>query len=179
MADTEEKIEEKNEETEVESTEEAKPAGSKKLIIIIAGIVALLLIVAGTLFFTPLGNNLFGKGEDETSHDEEKQEIDITKVDFVTLPEILINLRSADGRSSFLKTTFILEAPNEEVSKKIDKLKPLLIDQIQIYLRELEVEDLRGSAGMQRIRQELINRTNALLNPEKINNVLFKEFLVQ
>lgn len=160
-----------------------KPKGSKKLLFVILGIVSILLIGAAVIFFTPLGNGILGKNEaaegEQASSSEKKKEIDITKVEFATLPEILINLRSSDGRSSFLKATFIIECPNEEVSKKIDKIKPLLVDQIQVYLRELEVEDLRGSAGMQRIRQELVTRSNALLTPEKINNILFKEFLVQ
>lgn len=185
MSELEEKKEGQAEAPETEGENPGgleKPVKSKKLMIIIIGIVALLLIILGIIFFTPLGNGLLGKEEAEGEHaqgHEKKQETDITKVEFATLPEVLINLRSADGRSSFLKATFIIECPNEEVSKKVDKIKPLLVDQIQVYLRELEVEDLRGSAGMQRIRQELINRSNVLLNPEKINNILFKEFLVQ
>ncbi len=160
-----------------------KPKGSKKILFVIIGIVSILVVVAAVIFLTPLGKGLLGKNEgaegEQASSGEKKQEYDITKVEFASLPEILINLRSGDGRSSFLKATFIIECPNEEVSKKVDKIKPLLVDQIQVYLRELEVEDLRGSAGMQRIRQELVTRSNALLNPEKINNILFKEFLVQ
>lgn len=176
MAEKEEKL---TDDEIIVSDNVEKPAGSRKKLIIIGGVFILLLIIAGVIFFTPLGNALLGKGGEDSKQHEKKQVTDITKVEFATLPEVLINLRSADGRSSFLKATFIIECPNGEVSKKIDKIKPLLVDQIQIYLRELEVEDLRGSAGMQRIRQELINRSNVLLNPEKINNILFKEFLVQ
>lgn len=184
MSDAEEN--EKVQEVQEDGAEEVvteEPKKSKKLLFVIIGIVSILLIGAAVIFFTPLGKGILGKGEaaegEYASGGGKKKEIDITKIEFATLPEILINLRSGDGRSSFLKATFIIECPNEEVSKKIDKIKPLLVDQIQVYLRELEVEDLRGSAGMQRIRQELVTRSNALLNPEKINNILFKEFLVQ
>ena len=156
----------------------APSRGNKSKLMMIIGLAVLVLGAAG-LFFSPLGKSLLGGGNKEEAPKEKKEVVDVNKVSFTSMPEILINLRSADGRSSFLKATFVIESPDEEAAKKIDKVKPLLVDQFQIYLRELDVEDLKGSVGMQRIRQELINRANALIAPEKINNVLFKDFLVQ
>jgi flagellar protein FliL len=56
---------------------------------------------------------------------------------------------------------------------------PRIIDNFQVYLRELRVEDLKGSGGMYRLREELLLRVNAAVAPAKINDVLFKEMLVQ
>lgn len=153
-------------------------SGKKKLILIIGGLVTLFLIGFGVLYFTSLGNGIFGRTEPHEGVSE-KKEVDIDKVQYTNLPELLINLRTADGRSAFLKAVFIIESSSEEISKKVDKLKPVLSDQFQVYLRELDIEDLKGSAGMERIRLELIKRTNSLIAPEQISNVLFKDFLVQ
>lgn len=155
-----------------------KRNGSSKTFLIIG--IIFLLIVGGTLaflFLTPTGRALIGK-EVSTSEIEEKK-YDLKNITFTTLPEILLNLRSNDGRQVFLKATFVIESVSSKIGEKIDKLKPMIIDQYQTYLRELDIDDLKGSAGIERIRQELVSRTNSLLVPDKINNVLFKEFLIQ
>ena len=50
----------------------------------------------------------------------------------------------------------------------------------QVYLRELRVEDeLSGSAGVYRLKEELLARVNAAVEPINVTDVLFKEMLVQ
>jgi flagellar FliL protein len=56
---------------------------------------------------------------------------------------------------------------------------PRIMDNFQVYLRELRIEDLKGSAGMYRLREELLVRVNAAAAPAKVRDVLFKEMLVQ
>jgi flagellar FliL protein len=53
------------------------------------------------------------------------------------------------------------------------------VDSFQVYLRELRVEDLKGSAGMYRLREDLLRRINEAARPVKISDVLFKEMLIQ
>lgn len=155
-----------------------KNNGSSKTFLVIG--IVFLLIMGSTLaflFLTPTGQILMGK---ETSTSEiETKKYDLKNITFTTLPEILLNLRSSDGRQVFLKATFVTESASSILGEKVDKLKPMIIDQYQTYLRELDIDDLKGSAGIERIRQELVSRTNSLLAPDKINNVLFKEFLIQ
>jgi flagellar protein FliL len=62
---------------------------------------------------------------------------------------------------------------------KVQLLLPRLIDSFQVYLRELRLEDLRGSAGIYRLREDLLARVNEAAKPVKIKDVLFKEMLVQ
>lgn len=146
---------------------------------LIIGII-FLLIVGGTfafLYLTPTGKALIGK--EVTTDNTEEKKYDLQNITFTTLPEILLNLRSSDGHQVFLKTTFIIESASPKIGEKIDKLKPMVVDQYQTYLRELDIDDLKGSAGIERIRQELVSRTNSLLAPDKINNVLFKQLLIQ
>ena len=58
-------------------------------------------------------------------------------------------------------------------------LKPRIVDNFQVYLRELRIEDLRGSAGVYRLREELLARVNTAVQPVKVKNVLFNEVLIQ
>ena len=61
----------------------------------------------------------------------------------------------------------------------LKKVLPRIIDNFQVYLRELRVEDLRGSAGLQRLREELLMRVSNAARPAQIRDILFREMLVQ
>lgn len=157
---------------------EKNNSGGTRIFLIIG---VLLLILAGGslvfLFLTPMGKSLMNK--EKTTEEMGEKHYDFKNLSFTPLPDILINLRATDGKQVFLKTSFIIESSSPKIGEKIDKLKPMLVDQFQVYLRELDIEDIKGSAGVERIRQELVTRTNSLITPDKINNVLFKEFIIQ
>jgi flagellar FliL protein len=54
-----------------------------------------------------------------------------------------------------------------------------LQDLFTTYLRELRPEELRGSLGMHRLREELTARARVAAHPVKVTDVLFVEMLVQ
>jgi len=56
---------------------------------------------------------------------------------------------------------------------------PRIVDQFQSYLRELRVDDLRGSAGVMRLKEELLRRINVAAAPYPVKDVLLKEMIVQ
>ncbi len=98
---------------------------------------------------------------------------------FYDLPVLLVNLNTNSRRPSFLKIKVSLELDNPGDIARIEALKPRIIDNFQVYLRELRIDDLRGSAGIYRLREELLARVNASIHPADVKNVLFKEVLVQ
>ena len=98
---------------------------------------------------------------------------------FLDLPEILVTLNTGGRKSTFLKIGISLELHEEADASKIQQIMPRIIDSFQVYLRELRLDDLKGSAGMYRLNEELLKRVNAAATPTKINAVLFKEMLVQ
>jgi flagellar FliL protein len=61
----------------------------------------------------------------------------------------------------------------------VEKVLPRVVDQFQTYLRELRVQDLRGSKGMYRLQMELLSRVNAAAAPTQVKDVLFQEILIQ
>jgi flagellar FliL protein len=98
---------------------------------------------------------------------------------FFDLPEMLVNLNTAGRRPTFLKMQVSLELENEADVARLRALSPRIIDNFQVYLRELRIDDLRGSAGVYRLREELLARVNAAVRPARVKDVLFKEMLVQ
>lgn len=97
---------------------------------------------------------------------------------YYQLPDFLVNLNN-ERRTSFLKMSVTLELATMEDSNQIDTVQPRLVDNMNTYLRELRPADLNGSAGVHRLREELLLRVNQTAHPAKINDILFKEILVQ
>src|SRR3954469_15153546 len=94
------------------------------------------------------------------------------QVAYYDLPDILVNLRTDTARPTFLKLTVSLEIEKPEDRAEIDRLLPRVIDTFQVYLRELRAEQLQGSAGLFRLREELLARVNAAVRPTRVNDVL-------
>ncbi len=168
---------EEGDEDEGEGSPE-KQGGKKKLLLFIA--LALLLVVGGAAaaYFTGLLQPLIAlvEGEDEAAVEETTAPAQVV---FYDLPEILVNLNTGGRKSRFLKIRVSLELENAEDVERIETVMPRIIDNFQVYLRELRVEDLKGSAGMYRLREELLTRVTLAAAPSRVNDVLFKEMLVQ
>ena len=95
------------------------------------------------------------------------------------MPNLLVTVNSGGGRRSQLLLKLTLETSDPALFDKIDAVLPRVTDQFQMFLRELRIDDLSGSAGDYRIRRELLRRVNLSLYPEKIDAVLIEEFIVQ
>lgn len=98
---------------------------------------------------------------------------------FYQLPEMLVNLNSPGRRVNFLKIKISLELSKQEDVARLEGVMPRIVDNFQVYLREMRIEDLQGSAGMVRLREELLMRVRAAAEPAVVNDVLFTEMLVQ
>ena len=81
-------------------------------------------------------------------------------VAFLDMPEIVTNLNAPGRRSVYLKLRSKLELARPEDGALVQASMPRLLDLFQTYLREVRPEELRGSAGTQRLREELVARAN-------------------
>lgn len=98
---------------------------------------------------------------------------------FLDLPVMTVNLNSAGGAPEFLRLSIALEVRDPAMIAMIEPRMPRVLDTFQVYLRELRRADLEGSAGVYRLKEELHRRINIAVYPAAIENVLFKEMLVQ
>ena len=97
---------------------------------------------------------------------------------FYTMPDIVVNMQTADGKATFLKLKLTLELPDEHLTEELDPNLPRLQDMFQSFLRELRPEDLAGSQGSYQLRMEILRRVNLLIAPSKVNAVLIEEMLI-
>jgi len=159
--------------------------GKKKLIFILVPVLLLVGAAAG-VYFLGLADPLlkmFHKEKPAAEHaaaeEGAKPGQPAPQAVFYDLPEILVNLNSAGRKQNFLKIRVSLELESPLDVPKIEAVMPRIIDNFQVYLRELRIEDLQGSSGLLRLREELLTRVNSSVKPAKVNDVLFKEMLVQ
>ena len=97
---------------------------------------------------------------------------------FYTLPDIVVNMQTADGRPTYLKLKLTLELPDQGAVDALEPDLPRLQDMFQTFLRELRPEDLSGSQGSYQLRMELLRRVNLVIAPSKANAVLIEEMLI-
>jgi flagellar FliL protein len=179
---------ETGEDEDEDGDEKKSSGGGNKMLIIIVAVVLLLIGGGAAAFFMGLLDPLLGveesakakpvaaKGSDGTAAEGEAP---AGAAVFYDLPEMMVNLNSSGRKPNFLKIKVALDVPSPEDIPKLEAVLPRVIDSFQVYLRELRIDDLKGSAGMYRLREELLTRVNAAIAPTKINAVLFKEMLVQ
>lgn len=177
------KKEEETESSEVATTEgaegvegeEAPKKGKKKLVIIVA---VVLVLILGAVGFLMMG----GSSEDEEptkSPEELAAEAEAAKPVYYELPEFLVNLSTGGNRVSFLKMSVTLELRDKAAAKTLEANKPRVLDVFNTYLREMRPADVQGSAGIYRLRDELMARVNGTVEEGLVKNILFSEIVVQ
>jgi len=158
---------------------EAPPAKSsgdkKKLILMVAPIVAVIGI-GGGLWFTGILPSMLGMQHETKQHEEAGKPP--TPI-YVDLPEFVANLNSSPQRPSYVKLTARLEVLKPEDAERVKASLPRLQDLFLTYMREMRPQELRGSAGTYRLREELIARANLAAAPAHVTDVLFTQMLIQ
>jgi len=132
---------------------------------------------AGYYFLMPAGGE--GKKEAAAKTPVEPANLPTAQTTFYDLPDITVNIQTPDNTPAYLKLTVTLEIEQPDAKALVEPVLPRVIDQFQTYLRELRAEDIRGSAGMMRLKEELLRRVNLALAPLPVRDVLFKEMIVQ
>ena len=99
-------------------------------------------------------------------------------VTFYTLPDLIVNIQSPDGRPTVLKLKLTLEMKDAELAAHLQEEAPRMQDMFQGFLRELRPEDMAGSAGVYQLKVEILRRVNLIAAPGKVDAVLIEEMLV-
>ena len=156
-----------------------KGGGKKKLIIMVA---AAVLVLggggAGWFFF------MKKKPEAAAEHGGAPSAAPPKKTAFLEMKDMTVNLagqnvQQTTERPRYLKMKIALEVSDPKVVTEVQPLLPRIEDMFQVYTRELRPSDLEGSAGVYRLKEELLRRINVAIYPSKVEAVLFKEILIQ
>ncbi|MBD8890414.1 flagellar basal body-associated FliL family protein [Roseibium litorale] len=160
-----------------EGAEEGDGGGGKKKKLILFGGIGLAVLLAaagGAYYFLMSGGSSAPQTDPAGGPAPEAPKPAV----FYDLPEMTVNL-ATDGRGTYLKVRIALEVRDKDMISQIEPYLPRILDAFQIYLRELRPADLEGSAGLFRLKEELLRRINLSVYPAKVEGVLFKEILVQ
>lgn len=97
---------------------------------------------------------------------------------------IVVNLD--EGRMSrYLRVAITMQIPKaveEDFKKRVEAKSILLRNWLLSKISDLDLEDIRGAAGQNRLRREIRDHFNSVLCPDgydQIYDVLFEEFNVQ
>ncbi len=156
--------------------DETKKKGGKAKLLIIVG--AILLLAAGGGWYFGIIPGLLGHKED-AAHAEDPAAAGTPQHVFVDMPDIIANLNNGGRRASFIKLKAKLEVARKEDVAIVQNAMPRVIDLVQSYLREVRPEELRGTAGTYRLREELVSRVSLAAAPAHVLEILFVELLVQ
>jgi len=172
-----------------EAAKAAQPKSKKKLIIIGAAAGVLLLGGGGGAAFLFSGPSAKAEGAKD-AHGEKKEEKSAEgghgeggeaggKDAFVDVPAMMVNLRSPDGQTRFLKLHFMIVPGDGVAADELKEKLPLVLDSFQPFLRELRPEDLAGSAAVFRIKEEMMVRATATLGDGKVKDILIQDLVQQ
>jgi flagellar FliL protein len=167
-----------SEEPESEPAATPKPGGGRKKILIIGLPLLLLLLLGGGGAAYVMGMVPPAAGDAGTA-DESAAIDDPASIVFVELPDLLINLNAEGPRLRFLKIAAALEVRGEDQAEAVRRFVPRILDSFHMYLRAIRPEELQGSQGVYRIKEELLARTNDAVRPAQVRDVLVRELLVQ
>ena len=91
---------------------------------------------------------------------------------------IIVQLNAGSNQSMLLSMKISLESRDPDLGPVIDERMQRVMDQYAAFLRELTPDDLAGSAGMHRVRLELLRRSRLALGEDAVEGVLITEMLV-
>lgn len=180
---------------EGEDAAEAKKKPPLKLILIAAGGLVLLLGGGGGAAFflmKPAGGAKHERPAAHASKNKSKDkkggaaDTDVGEVrdgpngsSYYTMPDLVVNMDTADGKPTFLKLKLTFEISDPEALDLVQQDAPRLQDMFTGFLRELRPDDLAGSQGTYELKAEILKRVNLVLAPKKVDAVLIEEMLVQ
>ena len=172
---------------------EKKRFSGKTLVVLGGGAVVALLVIVGVMSLfggddevDPAGDPELDRLAEEAAErrdqaaqleqDRSNEELELL---FVELDEQRFNLNTGGQGTSFLSAKIILEVDRESYKADLEAKMPRILDEFNTYMRELRPEDLDGSAGIFRLKEELLMRINQAVAPTRVKDVLFQQFLVQ
>ncbi|MFT6541139.1 MAG: flagellar FliL protein [Maricaulis maris] len=181
-----------NEEIEDDAEGEEAPKKNPLKLVLFIGLPVLILLLAGVggfMMFAGGGDDEeqhadAGHGEDADGHGaadshatDEVYYYDLREGDG-TEETITTNIRSVTGRPVIVQLKISFESSRSDLGPILEEHYDPVMDQFIMFLRELREDDLYGSAGMHRVKLELLRRVNLAIEPDQIDAVWIQEFMI-
>jgi len=154
---------------------------SNKILIILIGVFLLVVVAMGGGFFmmwNKMSSMNVAKNEKVESESEVEEEVSKEMGPTKKLETFIVNLADQGG-TRYLRISMDLELETKEATQVVDKRLPKIRDAILTILPTKKYEDIGTVEGKIALRNEMLTKLNELMEPEKIKNIYFTEFVVQ
>lgn len=94
------------------------------------------------------------------------------------LPVIKVDLKTGECKSPFLRAQVAIQLSSDDLERTIAN-QDVIMEQIQLHLRDQERADVIGKNGSNKLRFDLVNIINTVIAPSRIHGIIFKQFIVQ
>jgi len=160
-----------------DSMADASEPKRKKRAILVVGIALLVLIgvgvgAAGYLGYIPIPG--FTRHQKLPSNVVEEAE----PGPVVKLSPLIVNLKEEGGRN-YLRTIIVMEVGKKEWVEEVQSKMSRLMDMAILTLSDKRLEDLRDPESKEKLKRELLVKIHEHLDPKKIKQIYFDEFLYQ
>jgi flagellar FliL protein len=96
----------------------------------------------------------------------------------VDLKTFTTNLNEPSGRR-FLKVTLSMEVDDQEAADELKRKMSDVMDVILMLLSSQSADDISSPDGKERLRSQILNRTNNIMTKSKVRKVKYSEFIIQ
>lgn len=154
---------------------------STKVLIIIIGVFFLMVAMMGGGFFIlwkQMSATVAQVQQNGGTGEEAQQEEEVTIGPMYKMDTLIVNLADRGGKR-YLRTTLQLELDKPEVVEEIEMRLPQLRDAILMILPTKQYADIGTTEGKIALRDEIMEKMNALLKKGQITTIYFTEFVVQ
>lgn len=94
------------------------------------------------------------------------------------LDPFVVNLSDPQAKR-YLKVAITLELESSDAVDRAKKMVPKLRDMVITLLTSLTFEEVMTPEGKAQIHDELLERCNEILRPDRVRNIYFTDFVVQ
>jgi flagellar protein FliL len=147
---------------------------SKTLFFIIFGLIVLLAGGGGFFAYTKILTPQEKEGAAAANSGRPQQIMG----DLFSLEPFVVNLSDPKGKR-YLKVQVEIEMEAPEAVGRATQATPKLRDMVIMMLTSLTFEEVMTPEGKIRIRDELLQRFNQVLRPDRVVNIYFTEFVIQ
>ena len=169
-------------ETPVEEVGE-EPKGRSNLLVLILAVVISMGAGGGAVYFL-LGPARAGTAEESAAEEEgapaeagAAEAADLAARTY-SLEPFVVNVQG-EAYPRYLKVTIDLQADSPETVAEIESHLSQIRDAVIVLLSSRRLEDITDFEGKAVLKEDLLDRLNALLEKGRIEAVLFSEFVVQ
>lgn len=150
-------------------------AEKRSKLTVILGVLAIVIGGGGGFFAAYSGLILGHRGSGSTP---------ITETDIGALPDVafvpvdpMVISLSPPANNKHLRFRAQLEVPSQYATDVVT-IMPRVVDVLNGYLRALELRDLESAASMTRLRSQMLRRVQIVAGPNRVNDLLIMEFVL-